>query len=883
MAELPSGTVTFLLSDVEGSTALWEQADAAMRDALARHDVLFDDAVSRHAGVHIRPRGEGDSRFAVFVRAHDAVEAALDIQRAFAAEAWPTPRPIRVRIGVHSGEAQLRAGDYYGTAVNRCARLRGIGHGGQVLLSGATTALARDQIPPGVGLVDLGQHRLKDLSQPEQVFQPVVTGLPSVFPPLTSIDSHPHNLPVQATPLLGREREVEAVSALLSRDDVRLVTLTGPGGTGKTRLSLQAAAEILDSFEDGVFFVSLAPVTNPDLVPAAIAQVLGLRDEGARPPLEVLKEYLRGRSLLLLLDNFEQILPAGSCIAELLAAGPRVGVLATSRAALRVRGEHEFAVPPLALPDLTLRHGPDDLLQYAAVALFVERVASIRPTFALTAEHAEAVGEICFRLDGLPLAIELAAARIRLFSPRALLARLERRLPLLTGGAQDLPARQQTLRRAIAWSYDLLDPAEQRLFRRLAVCVGGFMLEAAEQMCAAVVGTEIDVLDGVASLAAKSLIRQDEGDGGEPRFAMLETIREYGLECLEESGEATDARRRHAECYLALAEEASANLRGPEQLFWLTRLEAERDNFRSVLSGSPSEDVDPTIGLRMAGALLWYWNVRGNLDEGRHLLEAVLARTAGAPSALRAKVLFIAAMLAKAQSDPARATTLLEESLGLARAYGDTEGIAHACGGLSDLALDQGDFDRARSLANEAIVLAQSLGDQPMIALGHAGLGRIAHVEGDRAGAESAYAASLAVRRALGDKHGIAWSLHYLALVTAERDDYGRALALDLESLRLRHEVDDRRGIAGCLEGLAYLAVGTDQAARAARLLAAAGVLRGALNAPCALDEEVRNEGIVAAARAVLEPSEFAATWTEGQVMSLEQVVSYALEGPGSP
>jgi predicted ATPase/class 3 adenylate cyclase len=882
MADLPSGAVTFLLSDVEGSTALWEQADEAMRVALARHDVLFDDVVSRHAGVHIRPRGEGDSRFAVFVHAHDAVVAALDIQRAFANEPWPTPRPIRVRIGVHSGEAQLREGDYYGTAVNRCARLRGIGHGGQVLLSGATTALARDQIPSDIGLLDLGPHRLKDLSQPEQVFQPTVTDLPSAFPPLTSIDSRPHNLPVQATPLLGREHEVEAVGALLSQGGVRLVTLTGPGGMGKTRLGLQAAGEVLDAFEDGVFFVSLAPLTDPALVPVAIAQVLGLREVGDRSPLAMVREYVRERSLLLLLDNFEQVLPAASCVTALLEAGPRVQVLVTSRAALQLRGEREFPVPPLACPNLTHEQAPDDLQRYAAVALFAERVASIRPTFVLTAENGAAVAEICVRLDGLPLAIELAAARIRVFSPQALLARLEHRLPLLTGGARDLPARQQTLRRAIAWSYDLLDQAEQKLFRRLAVCAGGFLLEAAEEMCAVAVGTQIDVLDVLASLVAKSLVRQDEGTDGEPRFVMLETIREYGLECLEENGEIADARLSYAAYYLASAEAASPHLRGPDQQSWLTRLDAERDNLRAVLNWSVTEHGEAQMGLRMAWALLWYWNVRGDIEEGRRLLEAVLTRTANAPSALRAKVLFIAAMFAKSQSDLERAKTLLEESLDDSRMYGDVEGTASALGGLSDLALERGEFDRARSLAGEAIVLAQNLGDQQMIALGQAGLGRIAHVAGDYAQAETAYAESLAMRQTLGDKHGVAWSLHYLALIAAERDDFSRALALDIESLRLRHEVDDRRGIAGCLEALAVLAIRDEQVERAARLLAAADALRDIFKAPRAADEVRRHEDCLAMARTGMDGGAFTAAWTWGQTMTLDHVVAYALEDSGS-
>jgi class 3 adenylate cyclase len=452
MSELPSGTVTFLLTDVEGSTALWQEDDAAMRVAAARHDALFEQLVHEHGGTHIRPRGEGDSRFAVFSAAPDAVAAAVAIQQAFARESWPTPRPMRVRIGVHTGQAELREGDYYGSAVNRCARLRSIGHGGQILLTEATAVLVRDDLAGGISLLDLGQHRLKDLTRPEHVFQVVQDELFSSFPPLVSLDARPNNLPVHTTALLGRDGDVARVRERLLRDDVRLLTLTGPGGTGKTRLSLQIAADLIDRFTDGVFFVALAPISDPDLVASTITQTLGVRVDVRRTVIDSLKEHLSTRQMLLVLDNFEQILPAASVVSDLLSAAPRLTILVTSRAALQVRGEHEYPVPPLALPDHREASTPASLSQYGAVALFVERAAAIKPDFAVTIENAPSIAEICRRLDGLPLAIELAAARIRLLTPQAILSRLERRLPLLTGGARDLPARQQTLRNAIAWS-----------------------------------------------------------------------------------------------------------------------------------------------------------------------------------------------------------------------------------------------------------------------------------------------------------------------------------------------------------------------------------------------------------------------------------------------
>ncbi len=484
MAELPSGTVTFLLTDVEGSTALWEQAPEAMRAALAQHDDRFESAVLQHGGVHIRPRGEGDSRFAVFAGAPEALAAALEIQRAFAAERWPTPRPIKVRIGLHTGEAELRDGDYYGSAVNRCARIRAIGHGGQTLLSEATAALVRDDLPATASLVDLGEHRLKDLARPERVFQLTSSDLRIDFPPLISLDARPNNLPVQPTTLIGRQQEIEAVRELLSRHDVRLVTLTGPGGTGKTRLALQVAAELIDDFQDGVFFVELAPLSDPSLVVPTIAQSVGLQDVGGRPVRDALVDYLSDKRLLLLLDNFEQILAAAPVVADLLGAAPGLKVLVTSRAVLHLRGEHEFPVPPLGLPEPGPRSLARELASYPAIALFSQRATAVRPGFGLTDENALAVTDICRRLDGLPLAIELAAARVKLLAPQAMLTRLERRLPLLTGGARDLPERQRTLRDTIAWSYDLLDAPERRLFRRLAVCVGGCTVDAAEAVCA---------------------------------------------------------------------------------------------------------------------------------------------------------------------------------------------------------------------------------------------------------------------------------------------------------------------------------------------------------------------------------------------------------------
>ncbi|HEX6269173.1 MAG TPA: adenylate/guanylate cyclase domain-containing protein [Anaerolineales bacterium] len=549
-AQLASGTVTFLFTDIEASTKLWEQYSEAMKAALARHYAILQEAVETHAGQVVENTGDGI--LAIFNTGLDGVAAALMAQQALNAERWSgiEPQAIRVRMGLHTGETEMREGMYAGPVLNRAARLMSIGHGGQTLLSTVTADLVRDQMPDGASLQDLGEHRLKDLVRSERVYQLIHPGLPADFPPLKSLNAFPNNLPVQLTSFIGRQEELKAVKDLLVRPDVRLVTLTGPGGTGKTRLSLQTAADLIDRFKDGVFFVDLAPIREPESVLAAIARTVGLRETSERPLLDELKGHLQDRIMLLLLDNFEQVTGAGSHVIELLTYCPRLRVLVTSREALHMRGEQVFPVPPLALPRADLKQPSiEQLTQFEAVRLFIERAQAVKPDFQLTDENAPAVAEICFRLDGLPLAIELATARIRLFSPQALLERLGSPLKLLRGGARDLPVRQQTLRDTINWSYELLDPGEQQLFALLSV-FPNCTFEAVEGVARGIehlneMGTE--VFDGLTSLEDKSLIRQADQDAHEPRLLMLETIREYAAERLEEDpGFSAAARRAHA-------------------------------------------------------------------------------------------------------------------------------------------------------------------------------------------------------------------------------------------------------------------------------------------------------------------------------------------------
>jgi predicted ATPase len=831
----------------------------------------------------------------VFRDARDAVAAALDGQRRLQAEPWDEIGGLRVRMALHTGVTEERDGDYYGPPMNRVARLVTIGHGGQVLLSEATTALVRDDLPPGATLDDLGAHRLKDLTRPERVFQLSVPELPADFPAVIALDSRPHNLPIHPTPLIGREREVRAVHQLLSRDDIRLVTLTGPGGTGKTRLSLQVAAEVIDHFPDGVYFVALAPIADSALVPATIAQALEIRDVGGRPVLDSLKDYLRTRCLLLLLDNFEQLLAAAPVVSELLGASPGLKVLVTSRAPLALRGEHERPVPPLALPDRQHPPPADTLSQFEAVALFIERAATIKPDFAVTNDNAPAVAEICHRLDGLPLAIELAAARVRLLTPQAMLIRLERRLPLLTGGARDLPVRQRTLRGAIAWSHDLLELDEQRLFRRLAVFVGGSTLEAAEAVCAGDDGLEIDVLDGMASLVAQSLLRRDDEPGGDVRFGMLETIREFASEQLDASGELSVLRDRHLAYYLAFAEAAKAELQGPRQAAWFDRLERENDNLRAALEWSATESgagvragagVAPgtsrvEAGTRLAAALGFFWIVRGR---GRENLPRVMALVALAPlgTAARARALTVAAHVhGPMLGDHRAALPFADEGLAAWRALGDPHGIAVALVRRGHAALGTGDHQLAVALFTEARALFRDLGGEygpelPIAIL----LGDVAQALDDHDRAQQLYDEGLAEARARGDGHAVAHTLRELARLCRMQGDPEQAFTLLRQSAAVIVPLKDVRCAYSCLEDFAAALCEHDQPSDVARLFAAAEALRELIGRPLARSQLEPHDRGVATVKQRLDPEAFATAWAEGRVMTLEQAIAYALERP---
>jgi predicted ATPase/class 3 adenylate cyclase/DNA-binding CsgD family transcriptional regulator len=893
VATLPTGTITFLLSDIEGSTALWEQAPETMRLALGRHDELFEAAVLEHAGVHIRPRGEGDSRFAVFQRAGDAIAAALAIQRAFAAEVWPTPRPIKARIGVHPGEAELRDGDYYGSAVNRCARIRGIGHGGQALVSESTETLVRDLLPDGAELRDLGIHRLRGLTQPERVFQLLAPELPARFPALTSLNIRLHNLPIQRSALIGREREIAEIRALVLRPDVGLVTLIGPGGTGKTRLAIQVAAETIDQFEDGACFVALAPIRDPTLVAATIGQALGVPMDGNRPPLEAIESYLRDREILLVLDNLEQVTEAAPQFVELLGASPRLKLLVTSRVALRVSDEREYEVPPLEVPDRAPPVDDADALaslgQYEAIRLFVERAQSVRADFALTGANAADVVELCRRLDGLPLAIELAATRARLLPPSAMLARLAgptgaSSLSLLTGGPRDQPARLQTIRNTIAWSYDLLEPDEQALFRRLAIFVGGCTLDAIEAVAAWVPDAEAssaasrmttDILDLVESLLAQSLLRRGEGPDGEPRFTMLETIHEYGLESLGLTGELEALHRWHAEYFLSLAETAEVGMRGSEQIRWLGRLEGERDNMRAALEWSLSSRGDADLALRLSGALAWYWYNRAHLGEARSWLAQALGRGPGSPLS-RVKALAGAGRLAHIQHDSATALPLLGECLALARRLGDRWWTAWSLHLIGRVAYFDGDAATATARGQACLALAREIGDEWLEAWALHLIALAAYVGDDRDTARRYLSDSLTIRQRLGYPEGICLNLSLLAIIDYVEGDFPVAHRRMLEAVESQRNLNSGMIVASTLANLAALAITLGQPERGARISGAVHALSEAVSIRLIPIVEALYEPALGRAREALGRTTFAASQQIGRRMSVDEAIAEA-------
>ena len=689
-------------------------------------------------------------------------------------------------------------------------------------------------------------------------------------------------IPVPLTALVGREEALRALTDLLRPDQpadspARLVTLTGPGGVGKTRLAIAAATDLAAAYADGVLFISLAGLRDPELVLATLVQTMGLRATNTSTPADVLAAHLRDRHVLLVLDNFEHLLAAAPELAKLLEACPHLALLVTSRAALRLRGEREVAVAPLALPDLQDLPALDVLERCPAVALFMERVREHHPSFVLSSVSAATVAEVCARLEGLPLALELAAAQIRLFSPRALLSRLERRLDVLTGGARDLPARQQTMRATIAWSYDQLDAGEQVLFRRLAVFAGGCTLEAVQAMQSAIEGTEGQVVERLRSLVDKSLLWQAAAADGERRFGMLETIREFGLEQISAGTELAAVSRAHAQVCLALAREAGPWLQGPEQSAWLARLEREQDNLRAALHWCLQAEGDPAVGLRLARCLGVFWERRSYLTEGRQWLEQILARQAAVGDAERAAALNHLGNLAYAQGDNDRARQVYQESLALRRTVGDAGQIARSLANLGNVAVAEGDFPRARAWYEESLALCDQSGDRAGKANVLNNLGVLARGRGDERLALTMYEQGYRLLQELGDSWSAAVALTNMGNVASALGELEQAQGLYRDSLSLRRDLADRQGIVLTLLGLGHLAHRRGQDERAAQLLAAGSALGRQIGVALPPSGLAEHERILQDVEQALGEQQYAAAWEQGETMSIERAIDLAL------
>lgn len=938
--QLPAGQVTFLFTDIEGSTRLWEEYPDEMRLALARHDEILRREIERQDGAVFKT--VGDAFYAVFTSAPRAVHAAIHAHLALKDQEWGEIGRIVVRIGVHTGLAEQRDSDYFGPTLNRVARLQGVGHGSQTLLSQSTYELMSGFLPDDVSLIDLGMHRFKDLAAPEHVWQATHPSLPQTFPPLKSLDYLPTNLPQQLTSFIGREHEMSQIKDLLTK--TRILTLTGSGGTGKTRLALQASAEVLDRYSDGVWLVELAALADPSLLPQAVADALNIRETPGEPVTKSLVSWFRDKQILLVLDNCEHVLDASARLVDALVRScPNTRVLVSSREALGISGEISFRVPSLSLPPWpplsSYTYSPSPIPidkagytaersasaksvgEYESVRLFIERAAAVRPDFALTSQNAGCLASVCHRLDGIPLAIELAGARVRALSVEEIDTRLDNRFRLLTGGSRTALPRQQTLRALIDWSYDLLNDAEKAQLCRLSVFVGGWTLTAAESVCVGGPIAEWDVLDLLTSLVDKSLVVHEEPNGIS-RYRLLETVRQYSRDRLVESGDSAEVRQRHRQCFLSLALDAEQKLTGTDQGEWYRRLELEHENLRAALDWSLL-DEESTDALRFCGALQRFWWTRGHLCEGREWC----ARVLGSPPAQlqtleRAKALNGAGGLAWIQGDFPGARVCFEESLAIQRQLGEQAGIAGSLGNLGSVAYSQGDYSSALTRHEESLAIQREIGDKRGAAASLLNLGNVALALGNYASACTYYGDSLVISREIGDQWSISATLNNLGGAASDHGDYAAAKTYLEESLSIKREIGDRANIAASLLNLGNVALARNETASArafyeeslsikreigdlgsttdslaafaslackksdwplaAALLGAEESLRERLGSPVTPAERDAREQEVTVVRKAMGGDAFAAAWSGGMEMTTEEAIALALKDPSA-
>ena len=908
---LPTGTVTFLFTDIEGSTQLWENHPQAMKIALARHDSILRETIESNNGYIIKTTGDGIH--AAFEKVIDAINAALSVQHHLQ---LPIDNlQIKVRMGLHTGEAEIRADDYYGQTLNRAARIMSAGHGGQILLSAITAELAREHLPEDIHLADLGKYQLKNLSKPEHLFQLNALDLPTEFPPIKSFNILTNNLPIQLTSFIGRERELAEAKQKL--EGARLLTLIGPGGTGKTRLSLQLAADLLSSFKDGVWLIELAPLAEASLVLQAIGIVFSVREQPGMPLEGLVFNYLRDKHLLLILDNCEHLIETCAQLADqFLHNSPNLKIIASSREALGINGETVYRVPSLTLPNQT-EASREVLAGYESVQLFVARASAGNPNFSLTEKNASAVAQICHRLDGIPLAIELAAARARVFSAEQIAERLDDRFKLLTGGSRTALPRQQTLRALIDWSYDILSADEQILLRRLSVFAGGWSFEAAERVC-----SDLNVLDLLTQLINKSLVVVEEDN--ETRYRLLETIRQYARDKLLESGEGEEVRNKHLDYYLELAQTAEPHMEGFEHLQWTLKLNTEYDNIRTAVEWGLARDIE--AALQLVGALPFFWMTQGYSSEGYRWASEVLEKAKSHQNNelsklqlnARAKAYLALSRLATDLGDNKVVCSTASESVALARKSGDKQILSFALAHLASGKANLGNAEEAYTLAQEALAIAREEGNSP--ALGYSlvmmaelvaiaiqdyeaavrygeeaiavseaggnrwgssmtifGLGFFARSIRDYDQARARFRTCLPVFLEFGDKHRINMIQSELAHIERETGHYQQAIPMYRETILEWQRLGHRAAIAHQLECFAFIAKAQEQPERAAKLFGAAEVLREKINIAMMPQERMEYNREIADLRANMEEKIFASHWAEGRGMAMEQVIEYAM------
>ncbi len=874
---LPTGTVTFLFTDIEGSTMLLQRlGDRRYAEVLEEHQQILRTAFAKGNGHEVDT--QGDAFLVAFPRARDALATAVAAQQALTKYPWQDGVSLQVRMGLHTGEPVTGTKGYVGLDVHRASRICAAGHGGQILVSQTVRDLVALDLPAGVSLRDLGLHRLKDLREPEQVLQVLHADLPTDFPVLKSLDARPNNLPRQLTSFIGREKEMGEVKRLLS--NAHLVTLTGAGGAGKTRLALQVAAAVAEAYPGGVWLAEFAPIADPSLVPKTVASALNVPEQPGRDMAETLVDALRQKALLLVLDNCEHLLAAcGDLVAVLLRACPGVRILATSRESLGVPGERVWRIPSLSLPEVRSALPSEDLVLYEAVRLFVDRAMATVPEFAVTRENASAIVQICGRLDGIPLAIELAAARVRVLTVEQIAARLDDRFRLLSGGSRMVLPRHQTLKGAIDWSYNLLSESEHVLLRRLSVFAGGWTLEAAESVCT---GRSVDaagILDLLTSLVDKSLVIA-EPHGGETRYRLLETVRQYGRDRLAESGETAEIRGRHQEWCLRLAEAAEPALVGPEQMAWMDQLEAEHDNFRAALAWSTNEAEAAQAALRIAGLLWWFWYNRGHVREGRQWLQRALARNDNTSPAARLQALMAATFLAMVANEFERVAELGEHGLSLCHQLDDRRAMARIWVLLGATAARKGDLARATALLNDGLAVARNARDDwPFVGLALVHLGNVRRDQGDYRDAVALHTESLELSNKTGNLTLMAFNLVCLGHDTLQEHDYRWAGEHFIEGLTLSQRLRHVHRIEDCVTGLALVACGQALYDRAARLLGVADALVEVHGSQRRPRVQAAVDLGIAEARKTLGDSAFVDAWKQGKMMTSAEAIEYALGG----